>query len=249
MIRHALPSLLLLALAAPVAAQSMRTDDVAPALAGFGASVAVAGDHVLVAEPNDVRSPGAVYAYGRQDGTWTEVGRLSADDATRGDLFGASLAASDDRVFVGSPFQGDGVGVAYVFERDGDGWRQVARLSVDEPAMGDSLGSAVAIDQDLALVAATGADSGRGAVYVFRRAEGPGEWRQVARIAAPEGFVPDDRFGEALAVSGSNAIVAAARADSGRGAVLVYRGEDEGWTQTARFAPDSLTPNARFGSE
>ena len=109
----------------------------------------------------------------------------------------------------------------------------------------DSFGTTVAIAGDVALVGAVGADSGRGAVYVFR-GDGPGAWSQVARIAAPEGTVPDDRFGEVLAVHDGTAIVAAARADSGRGAVYLYRGD--GWQQADRIAPDSLTANARFGS-
>jgi choice-of-anchor B domain-containing protein len=235
--------LALFAIAAPAAAQSMRIDP-APALSGFGATVAVSGDQVLVAEPNDVRAPGAVYVYGKSGGSWTEVGRLTVENAVPGDRFGFSMAISENRAIVGSPLHDEGQGTAYVFQKDGDSWRQVARLTA-AGGVSDSLGTSVAIGGDLALVGAGGADSGRGAVYVFR-ADPSGTWTQLARIAAPEGSAPDDRFGDVLAVQGSSAIVAAARADSGRGAVYVYSGD--GWTQQARIAPDSLTPNARFGS-
>ncbi|HET6616712.1 MAG TPA: choice-of-anchor B family protein, partial [Gemmatimonadota bacterium] len=243
MIRHALALLALLALAAPAAAQSMRTAESAPAMAGFGVMVAVSEDQVLVAEPNDVRAQGAVYVYGKQSGSWTEVGRLTAENGARGNLFGVSLATSGERVIVGAPAQG-GAGAAYVFQRDGDSWRQVARLTASGGAS-DSLGSSVAIDGNLAIVGAGGADSARGAVYVFR-ADRSGRWTEAGRIAAPAGSTPDDRFGDVLALHGTSAIVAAARADSGRGAVYVYGGD--GWTQQARIAPDSLTANARFGS-
>jgi len=184
MIRHALPLLALLALAAPAAAQSMRTDDPMPAQSGFGAAVAITGDQVLVAEPNDVRSPGAVYVYGKQSGQWTQVGRLRAENAARGDLFGASIATSGNRLIVGTTLRGDGPGAAYVFQRDGASWRQIARLAATDAAPGDSLGTSVAIDGDLALVGAGGADSGRGAVYVFR-GDRSGRWSQAGRIAAP----------------------------------------------------------------
>ena len=34
---------------------------------GIRATVAVSGDQVVVAEPNNVRAPGAVYVYGKRD--------------------------------------------------------------------------------------------------------------------------------------------------------------------------------------
>ena len=61
MIRYAVGLLLsLLALAAPVAAQS-TSDGSQPGQTGFGTVVEIVGNQVLVAEPNDMRSPGAVY--------------------------------------------------------------------------------------------------------------------------------------------------------------------------------------------
>ncbi|MGH7566437.1 MAG: hypothetical protein ACREK2_06380, partial [Gemmatimonadota bacterium] len=223
MIRHALAMLSLLALAAPAAAQSMKTDDGAPVqAAGFGSVVTINGDQVLVAEPNDIRAPGAVYVYGKQGGDWAQLHRLTAESPARGDLFGASIATSGNRMIVGSTLQGGGQGAAFVFEKAGDGWRQVAHLSASDAAAGDSLGTSVAIDGSVALVGAGGADSGRGAVYVFR-ADGSGSWSQAARIAAPEGTVPDDRYADVLGLSGGSAIVSATRADSGQGAVYLYR--------------------------
>ena len=246
MIRHALLSLFLLALAVPAAAQSMRTDDAVPAPAiGFGTAAAISGDQVLVAEVNDVRAPGAVYVYGKQGGSWAQLHRLTAESPAAGDRFGAAIAASGSRLIVGSTQQGGGQGAAFVFEKQGDGWRQIASLTASGGAAGDSLGTSVAIDGDVALVGAGGADSGRGAVYVFRP-DGSGAWTQSARIAAPDGTVPDDRYAEVVALHGGTAVVAAARADSGRGAVHLYRGD--GWPQVDRIVPDSLTANARFGS-
>ena len=58
--------------------------------------------------------------------------------------------------------------------------------------------------------------------------------------------MPDDRFADALALAGGSAVVASARADSGRGAVYLFGGS--AWEQQARIAPDSLSANARFGS-
>jgi choice-of-anchor B domain-containing protein len=245
MTRYALALLPLLALAAPAAAQSMR-DGAEPGQAGFGSAVAIAGDQILVAEPNDVRAPGAVYVYGKQGGSWTQLSKLTAENPARGDRFGSAIATTGNRLIVGSTPEND-QGGAFIFEQSGSDWRQVARLSASDAMAADSLGTSVAIDGDLALVGAGGADSSRGAVYVFR-ADGSGAWSQVARIDAPEGTIPDDRFADALALHDGSAIVAATRADSGRGAVFRYRPDQGGWSQVERIAPEDLTGNARFGS-
>jgi choice-of-anchor B domain-containing protein len=242
MIRTSLVLVTLLALAVPASAQSTRTGAEQPALAGFGSWVVVSGDQVLVAEPNDVRAPGTVYVYAKRSGAWTEATRLTAESPARGDLFGSSIATAGNRLIVGSTAHGDR-GAAFVFEKSGGEWRRIATLTAGAP--GDSLGTAVAIAGDLALVGAGGADSSRGAVHVFR-ADGAGRWSEAARIPAPEGTTPDDRFADALALAGGSAAVAATRADSGRGAVYLYGGD--GWSRQGKIAPDSLTANARFGS-
>src|SRR5688500_10257369 len=137
MTRHALALLASLAVATPAAAQSMRTDDALPAPAvGFGTAAAISGDHVLVAEVNDVRAPGAVYVYGEQGGSWIQLHRLTAENPAAGDRFGASIATSENRLIVGSTEQGGGQGAAFVFEKQGDGWRQIASLTASGGAAG-----------------------------------------------------------------------------------------------------------------
>ena len=185
-----------------------------------------------------------MYVYGKQDGSWAQLHRLTAETPPPEELRGLDRGFRkplDRRIDGAGGWARCGVRV----REQGDGWRQIAGLTATGEATGDSLGTSVAIDGDIALVGAGGADSGRGAVYVFR-ADGSGAWTQTARIAAPGGTVPDDRYAEVVALHGGTAVVAAARADSGRGAVYLYRGD--GWSQVDRIAPDSLTANARFGS-
>ena len=186
----------------------------------------------------------AVYVYGKRDEGWTEVGRLTAENAARGDLFGvpsrrSRTESSWDRLFA----EGARGGV-----RVREGRR---RLEADRAARGSggrSCGQPGVGGRDRR--GSRARRRYRGGQRPRRRARLPrrplGFWSELARIAAPEGSIPDDRFGDVLALQGSSAIVAAARADGGRGAVFLYGGD--GWTQLARIAPDSLTANARFGS-
>ena len=133
-----------------------------------------------------------------------------------------------------------------MFEKDGDDWRQIARLAVPgagrQPGFGgrDRRGSR-------ARRRGRRGQRPRRRARLPRRPLGPLEPRSPARIeAAPEGSIPDDRFGDVLALQVQARSSPRRGPTRGRGAVFLYGGD--GWTQLARIAPDSLTANARFGS-
>ena len=213
-----------LATAAPAAAQS------------FGVSAAVAGDEVAFGQPGTERAPGSVHVYRRASDSWTRTVKLTASDGIRGDRFGASIDVSDGRMIVGAFWADSGRGAAYVFERGADGgWRESARLRPAGTARGDSVGGAVAIDGDLALVSVAGAgDSTAGTVHAFRR-DGRGAWTSAGRLEARE-LAPEARFGRTLDLADGIAFVGAVGADDGDGAVLVYRAGADGWSDPAVLA-------------
>ncbi|CAN5123375.1 choice-of-anchor B family protein [soil metagenome] len=238
--RYTFPVLMLagtlLVNARPLAAQS------------FGSTAAVHADEVFFGAPATDATPGTVYVYRKDGGSWEEAGRLSASDGIPGDRFGNAMAVAGSRILIGAFWSDSGRGAAYVFEKDGasGAWSQTAKLMTGDRAPGDSLGIAVALEGDLALVAAaSAADSGAGAVYAFRRDPGTGEWRAAGRLTA-DGVAPDARFGRSVALSGESAFVAAARSDSGTGSVYVFRAADQSWSQ-----PTILTgtaPGELFGA-
>jgi choice-of-anchor B domain-containing protein len=83
----------------------------------------------------------------------------------------------------------------------------VAKLTGPVPAPGDEFGAAVALDEQRLVVGAPGTDSTRGAAYASRRDARSGAWSPLVRIAA--GAEVSDRLGEAVAVSGTRALVGA----------------------------------------
>ncbi|MGH7588950.1 MAG: choice-of-anchor B family protein, partial [Gemmatimonadota bacterium] len=215
----------------------------APAAAqSFGRTVAVAGEDVLFGQPDLDRTPGAVYVYRRGGGTWEEAARLTAEDGIQGDRFGAALAVDGERLLVGAYWADSGRGAAYVFDRGGDGgWSQSAKL--EGGAVGDSLGLQVALQGDVALVAAAG-DSGGGQVRVFRR-DASGEWGDAGLLEA-SGTRRGDRFGSALAFVDGTAVVGAAGRDSAAGGVWIFSAEDEVFGEPAYVSGGM--PSARFGA-
>lgn len=88
-------------------AKLVATDGVAGDL--FGAAVALDGDTALVGAPLSGAlsgvdlDRGAIYAFSRSTGTWTQTSHVTAVDFAQGDQFGASLGLSGTTVTAGAP--------------------------------------------------------------------------------------------------------------------------------------------------
>ena len=77
---------------------------------GFGSSIAVAGDTVMVGAPRDDdkgTSSGSVYLFVASGGRWVEEAKRTASDGAAYDRFGWSVAADGGTVAIGA-FGGDG---------------------------------------------------------------------------------------------------------------------------------------------
>jgi len=93
-----------------------------PPAYGFGASVAIRGNTLVVGAPTDDNNgitSGSVYAYRNLEGTWIELDqRLLPSDGANEDQFGMSIAMNGSTVAIGA-LKGDGLekdsGAAYVF--------------------------------------------------------------------------------------------------------------------------------------
>jgi hypothetical protein len=126
-----------------------------------------------------------------------------------------------------------------------------------EPTFGD----AVALWDDLLAVGAPGADSGRGAVLLYRAAGNPaaaggggygahGAWLPAGRLAPEDGDASaGGRYGAALSLGPSLLVVAAPGAGAGtRGAVTAYAlAQDGGGNRTARALCTVSRPGYALG--
>jgi PKD repeat protein len=123
-------------------------------------------------------------------------------------------------------------------------FEQIAKLTADDGAAGDQFGIAVGIAGDTAIVGANVEDANgldSGAAYVFERNRGGvGNWGEVAKLTASDGF-EDDRFGGSVGIAGDTAIVGAIGDDDkgfAAGAAYVF-GRDQGgpdnWGEVAKL--------------
>lgn len=181
----------------------------------FGAAVAISGDTIAVgASADDERGSmtGAAYVFRRDGGTWRQEAKLVPEDAAALNEVGKVVAIDGDTVVLGAEGGGEVgkfAGAAYVFRREGNGWRQEAKLLASDSQPADRFGNAVAIHGDTIAIGAHFADPagvGSGAAYVFRRSQGG--WRQAAKLM-PKGAAAGDEFGRATAVHGGTVAVGA----------------------------------------
>ena len=107
---------------------------------------------------------------------------------------------------IGSP-QSDNVysnsGSAYVFERDGGIWTEVAKLKVNDADDNDFFGFSVNISGDRVVIGSPQSDevySTSGSAYVFERDE-VGVWTEVGKLTASDA-ASEDFFGISVSMSG-----------------------------------------------
>ncbi len=114
--------------------QRVRIAGLAPE-AGFGTSLALTDEFLLVGAPNDTRTAiasGGVYVFRRgsaPDERYRLAAFLGSPSGGAGDQFGASLAARGERMVVGAP-GADGSGAAFLYD---------LKAVADPPALFDPL--------------------------------------------------------------------------------------------------------------
>ncbi len=194
------------------------------ALEGFGRSVAISGDTVVVGaefDDDNGSSSGSAYIYeyehGGAIGKWVLVKKILAFGGAANDNFGSSVAISGDTVVVGAQFNDSGS--AYIFDRNEgrpNNWGEVTKILASDGAAGDRFGRSVAISGDTVVVGAYLDDdkgSNSGSAYIYDRNNGgPHNWGEVEKILASDGAAGDS-FGLSVAISGDIVIIGASEDD------------------------------------
>ncbi len=162
--------------------------------------------------------------------------------------FGSGLALEGEEAFIGEPLTGQGSGAVFVLSRDAETWTERQSLRASDTGPGDGFGWAVAVDGDALVVGAPARDAATGAAYVFRRDASTGAWVEEARLTAGDGQ-PGDRLGEAVALSGSYALVGAFWHNSQAGAAYVFRRDATTgvWVEEAKLAAADGAPGDWLG--
>jgi hypothetical protein len=175
-----------------------------PTPGNVGQSSALDGGTIVT---GDYSAAQAVYVFSCL--VCVETAELLANDGAIDDSFGFSVAVDGDFAAVGAPFEdanGTDSGSAYVFERSGGTWPQIAKVTAFDGADGDRFGRSLDIDGNTLAVGAHFADApgtDSGAVYVF---VDQGVFVLEAKVTAIDSEALDS-FGFDVAIDGDTLVV------------------------------------------
>ncbi|MBF0451675.1 MAG: S8 family serine peptidase [Candidatus Magnetomorum sp.] len=187
-----------------------------------------------------------------------KFGEISEEKISIGaadDNLGKSVAITGDVIISGSSKddeRGANAGAAYIFRKNGDEWKQEAKLLASDGEQYDYFGCAVDVSGNLAIVGAYGDDDNRsksGSVYIYRY--NGKTWLQESKIVASDGAL-NDYFGLTVAASASYAIIGANENDdlgtnSGAAYIFVYESDTGQWKEQVKLLPSDGESSDNFG--
>ncbi|MEZ6038590.1 MAG: cadherin-like beta sandwich domain-containing protein [Planctomycetota bacterium] len=232
--------------------------------AGFGASVAIEGDTLVVGQ---IGTNQAV-VFTRSGAIWTQRAVLFGNGLAPY-RYGNAVAISGDTIAVASrdddgelgPDYLESAGAVYVYTGSGANWTQVARLTASNPGQEDQFGYSLALDGDTMVVGArfedstsTGigstpndAGSDVGAAYVFT---GAGATWTLQAYVKPAVTTDVRWFGTSIDIDGDRMVVGAPLCNTlGIDAGLAYVFDRIGgvWSESAVLAGNNTGSNDLFG--
>lgn len=167
--------------------------------------------------------------------------------------YGVATAIDGDTLVVGSNSTERGrllAGAAYVFVRDGAGWKMQAKLVPTDPVAIHFFGWAVDVSGNTIVVGAAGdnfAGTYSGAAYVYVR--NGTTWTQQAKLI-PAVTRAGDEFGTSVAIHGDTIVAGAHHHGNGAvdgGAAFVFVRNGTAWTQQAELLAADASAGAWFG--
>jgi len=226
---------------------------------GFGASVAIQGDTLLVGarrRRNGARYAGAIYVFERIGGTWTEIQIIEPPNVEAVN-FGSAVAIDGTRAVATAHLGmiGGGWGSGYILERNTDAtWSIVATMT--SPGA-DSLGWSADIDGDRVVLGSlwttdtSGMSASDGAVHVFERAAAD-SWVETATLfpptpSAPAGFYAS---GSTVALEGDRIAMGDTLAevtDRSNGAIVIWELIGGTWSPVQTLTDVVINRDASFG--
>lgn len=226
----------------------------------FGASVAVAGDTVVVGayQHNELgNNSGSAYVFVRSDGEWRQEQELFPADGEEGDIFGYSVAVDGDTIVIGAMYNSPSdlryAGSVYIFTRTDSEWNQEGKLLEPAGSSYNNFGASVSLDGDTALIGTShNIFTSMGAAYIFTRSGM--DWDQGRKLTPTDGVIGDS-FGISVSLDADTAVIGAWYADNealgtiDSGAAYIFtRDTNTGdWLEKAKLVAPDGSDNQNFG--
>jgi hypothetical protein len=237
----------------------------------FGYSVAMNGDIIVVGAYGYSNYTGASYVYriitddnnnnnnNNNVVSISQLAKITASNGVDGDMFGWSVAIHGNYILVGATWVNSNVGSTYFFgnpsiDPNSPAWTELQLIQPNDLTEYDSFGYSVAMEDNIAIIGADGAD----ATYVFAPVYSSSSssllstsWTQMAKLTGLGGSY----FGSSVAVAGNWIAVGALLNDKNSngiymGAVFVFTKTSSSlsWTQMTQLLPADSKELDYFGS-
>ncbi|MCB0278999.1 MAG: hypothetical protein KDD94_05830, partial [Calditrichaeota bacterium] len=244
----------------------------------FGYSTAISSDIAAIGviyddedelEQNTIPNSGSVYLYRRNNGNWSILKKIVANDRAEKDYFGSSVAIFDDYLIIGA--EGDDrnfpneapKGAAYIFKKNYDGdWLHHQKIMASDRSFGDGFGNSVSISSNVLVIGASYKNDdpinqayGVGAAYIFEK-DSADNWIEIQKIVASDGQL-QDRFGYSVFASETSIFIGAPlhsisaelpENELAAGAVYIFnKQEDNSWIEVQKISASNKLFQDNFG--
>lgn len=225
---------------------------------GFGDSVAISGDTIVIGSPGDDDAgsgAGAAYVFTNIEGTWIQTIKLVPPTLVSGDNCASEVDIDHDTIILSAMLtdsNGSNSGAAYIYRKIDGAWTYMTQLVSDDIAEFDRFGIDVAISGSRVLISADSDDdngSSSGSAYIFQRAGE--EWTQTHKLIASDGD-ESDQFGERLDLSNNSALIGsrydnAPLGNSGSAYIFEFDGSD--WIEQPKLTAPDASSSEYFGQD
>ena len=162
----------------------LNSDEMSPR-SGYGSAIIFKGNTLYVSAPNHDQRQGVVlsYEYDEVTGQWDEAQTMKAFDSSRFLQFGRTLAVSGGDLWVGAPGYSRLRGAIYIYGADEEGgWDRVTKIKGGNPGTRAAFGSSILVDDNMAVIGATGLDSRSGAAMIYAFNEDDKTWEKESKL-------------------------------------------------------------------
>ena len=234
---------------------------------GFGSSLAVSGNRLLVASspaggggrpggPGGAgagpSAPARVYVFERTASGWSHTGTATPEGLPEGVRFGPVVTDGDVAAVaaVAPPRRGPGNqvvrsdGVVVVFRSQGGEWVQEAVLESPRSGQITAFGGSLALAGEMLVVGAPQTDSLAGAAFVYE--PGGAGWTMTGELAIADGA--GSFFGSALLVAGDRILAAAGHPQQQPGQIVAFANDGDGWSESGRLRAFDGSAGDQFGT-
>ena len=176
--------------------------------------------------------------------------KITPSDGAARDEFGRSVSIDGNYAIVGAFGDDFASGSAYILQRQGGNWIEMAKLVTSDGDLEDRFGESVSISGNYAIVGAKGNDdkgTSSGSAYIIER-QGS-SWRVPVKLIPNDGTT-GDLFGSSVSISGNYAIVGAPSDDDNgdlSGSAYIFERQGNIWTEVTKIAASGAAERDEFG--